>query len=304
MQTNTFNFVKNAMRKKKRTINQKLAKCGIKTLEQVLHTNIISKDAKIKHIRHTYTCYEKHTKEFYRDNYGISLRNQLNEFISDLVDGVYTIADLKAYNKKLKEKLKTANDNFINDKRLLSPVQETIKLIEEPNTKEVKANTEQVIEYIRPPEFNGLTEEERYVLNKLPEKTLTSKMSVLEVKSHCIHWLKTVKTSWMGSYIDLAENHPWCVARFVVKLYLETRDTNICPDDFSDLDFMFWHEVKDIAYDWLIEKFDDLEAYQTFIETTIPDWIETEGCLQEDTLLDKLKKLKLEIDQSYILNIA
>ena len=99
----------------------------------------ISKDAKIKHIRHTYTCYEKHTKEFYRDNYGISLRNQLNEFISDLVDGVYTIADLKAYNKKLKEKLKTANDNFINDKRLLSQVQETIKLIEEPNTKEVKA---------------------------------------------------------------------------------------------------------------------------------------------------------------------
>ena len=79
---------------------------------------------------------------------------------------------------------------------------------------------------------------------------------------------------------------------------------NLYPNDFSDLNFLTWTQVLAIANEWLKEKLDDKEIYNEFIKKTLPNWIETESCIQEDKLLEKIKKIKLEIDQSYILNIV
>mgnify|MGYP003298492579 CR=1 FL=1 len=70
-----------SLKKKTKKIKTSLRKSGIKTLQDVLNTSILSNDAKIKYIRHQFTCYEKYTKFFYRDNEGLALRKELNKCI-------------------------------------------------------------------------------------------------------------------------------------------------------------------------------------------------------------------------------
>ena len=83
--TSQYFMSKMKMYKKTANIKDLLRKSGINTLQDVLNTNILSNDAKIKYIRHTYTCYEQYLKTFYRDDFGIKLRKELKTFLFDLV---------------------------------------------------------------------------------------------------------------------------------------------------------------------------------------------------------------------------
>ena len=279
-----------AVNKKRKEINKTLRKSGVLTLEQVLHTSVISDEAKVKHIRHKYTCYDKFLKTFYKNETGFGLRKELNTFLDAFVKGKYTIADLKAFNARLKTKLKAMETTAL----VLQPANDNDPIVENKvNTDNKKENVisgkELIVVSAKDLAFyKDLSEEEQQVMDKFTLKTRANTSEKYR-EACCKAFLKQKKHEWMRNYADIAKNVPDNVDRYLVKLYLENRSSDFYKTDFSDLDYMTLKEIKRLALDWLFEKFNgDKEKYKAFIGESLPKWVETIGCLQEDKLIERL----------------
>lgn len=312
---------KAAVRKRRKEIKKSLRKAGIRSLQEVLNTSVLSNDAKIKHIRHTYTCYDKYLKTFYRDGYGVTLRNELNCFLRNLVEGKRTIDDLKAFNKELKEKLEIANDNYIEEQKNLFelniPKKEISKKKETPKKKKLPKPVESEVEKtvllndrIKSIDYNNnaetkikvglellalkgihLSEREKEELSFLPHEILTANRSINKKIIRIANWLKDRRESWKRIYTDLSNRNTDQEIKYVVELYLENRSSDFYPSDFSDLNFLTWHEVKERASEWLLAKFDgDLNKYNDFMYNTLPEWVAFNAENHEDKVLEKLYK--------------
>lgn len=275
-----------AINKKRKEIDKTLRKSGVLTLDQVLHTSVLSDEAKVKHIRHKYTCYDKFLKLFYKNEVGYALRKELNTFLDELVKGKHTIKDLRAFNTQLKVKLKAIDEPVITLQKAANdntPAQKNIKKI-----KAIPSNEAIVIQAKDLKFYKDLSEEEQHVMDKFTLKTKANTSEKYR-EACCRAFLKKKKHEWMRNYADIANRVPENVDRYLVKLYLENRSTNFYKADFSDLDYMTLKEIKKLAAEWLFERFNqDTERYETFMKKLLPNWVETTGYLQEDTLLEKL----------------
>lgn len=279
-----------AVNRRRKEINKTLRKSGVLTLEQVLHTSVISDEAKIKHIRHKYTCYDKFLKTFYKNEIGFKLRKELNIFLDAFVKGQYTIDDLKAFNSKLKTKLKAIEPNPAS----LQPANDNNIVTENTATPDIKKevtvpNKELIVVLAKDLAFyKELSEEEQRIMNKFTLKTRANTSEKYR-EACCKAFLKQKKHEWMRNYATIAKDTPTNVDRYLIKLYLENRSSDFYKTDFSDLDYMTYKEIKQLALDWLLEKFDnDREKYKTFIKISLPRWVDTIGYLQEDELIKKL----------------
>lgn len=275
-----------AVNKKRKEINKTLRKSGVLTLDQVLHTSVLSDEAKVKHIRHKYTCYDKFLKLFYKNEVGYALRKELNTFLDELVKGKHTIKDLRAFNTQLKVKLKTIDEPVITSQKAADDNTPALK-----NIKKIKTipNNEAIVIQAKDLKFyKDLSEEEQHVMDKFTLKTKANTSEKYR-EACCKAFLKKKKHEWMRNYADIANHVPENVNRYLVKLYLENRSTSFYKADFSDLDYMTLKEIKKLAAEWLFEKFNqDKERYETFMKKLLPNWVETIGYLQEDKLLEKL----------------
>lgn len=294
---------KGAMLKKRRAITQSLRKSGIHSLQEVLNTSILSDDAKIKHIRHAYTCYEKYLATFYRDQTGVELRKELNNFLLGLVNGEYTIDQFKEFNRYLKLKLDAANDNYIQTQKESLP-NNNVKVIEQ---EKVYTEEQKEIDYVNQQlqrddllkiekcaiilgkTLESFSENEKNALLKVPDDVLYSKRSLAH-KANCIQSIiENIKYSWRSTYKYLAKTQTLSINKYLIELYLENRSSTFYPKDFSDLDFLSWSMVKDKALNWLLNRFDnDKEKYEEFLEISLPNWIQANFDKHEDKILELL----------------
>lgn len=301
---------KGALRKKRKEILSSLRKSGIRSLQEVLNTSVLSTDAKIKHIRHTYTCYEKYLKTFYRDNYGLTLRNKLNDFLRSLVEGEHTIDDLKAFNKQLKTELEAANDNYVQEQKNLLELNNPEKIKENKEETSIVPETVLLNDKIKNIDYNNDTEtkvqvgldllalkgiklskREKEELNLLPPAILLANRSINKKIMRIENWLKNRREGWKQAYADLSNRNTDKEIKYVVELYLENRSSDFYPSDFSDLNFLTWHEVKERASEWLLAKFEgDLNKYNDFMCNTLPEWVAFNAENHEDKVLEKLYK--------------
>jgi len=264
---------KAAVKKRRKEINISLRKAGITSLQEVLNTSILSDDAKIKHIRHTYTCYDKYLKTFYRDGNGIELRKELNNFILGLVKGEYTIEDLKTFNKNLKIKLEATNDNYTQEQKAL--LTSTDNVIETPPK----------CEYVKY-KLENLTEKEQKIFDQIPDTYFNNKMTEEHKNQIAWKYIESRRNSWRNVYKSTQLQTK--ITKYIVQLYLENRNPKFYPKDFSDLDFLAWKDIVSLAKDWLLCKFEnDIDKYTDFINITLPNWIEVNNY----TLEDKLKEI-------------
>lgn len=275
-----------AINKKRKEIDKTLRKSGVRTLDQVLHTSVLSNEAKIKHIRHRYTCYDKFLKLFYKNEVGYTLRKELNIFLDELVKGKHTIKDLYIFNTQLKVKLKAIDEPIITLQKVAND-----NISAPKNIKKAKAipNNEVIVIQAKDLKFyKDLSEEEQHIMAKFTLKTRANTSEKYR-EACCKAFLRKKKHEWMRNYADIANRVPENMDRYLVKLYLENRSTDFYKTDFSDLDYLTFKEIKKLAAKWLFEKFSqDEEHYETFMKKLLPNWVETTGYLQEDKLLEKL----------------
>lgn len=272
------------LKAKTRSIKTSLRKSGIKTLQDVLNTSILSSDAKIKYIRHTYTCYEHYMKTFYRNNEGISLRNELNAFLKKVVDGECGIEELKEFNHKLKEKLKIADENYIQEKKLfLEQNEDLFKSVQEkPDTlKDVLPEPCDV------PDIPNLSEKEKECLKTIPFGYCKTNMTEAKKIKICMAYINSVRNTWKGVFKRRLSCHD--INCYLVELYLDNRNKDFYPTNFTDLDFIKWSDIVKMAKVWLLEKFNgNKEKYNSFITITLPLWIENNANTHESKILQLL----------------
>ena len=277
---------KAAMHKKTYDINQVLRKSGIKTLQDVLNTSVLSNDAKVKHIRHRYTCYEKYLKTFYRDDEGISLRKELNTFLNEFVEGKHTIKEFNKFNSGLKLRLEAANDNFVNTKL------EEVKLNNpEPiKTKVIKEKAQEEVQYVSAPKIEGLSERELEVLSRISPKALTADMTEEAKIEACKTWIESHRFSWKKQYLHRLRINESKYDLYIISLYLKEHGLN----DLSDLDFLTYRQVIERAEKWLYVRFrKDLESYNNFTLVILPAWIAKNKCEYNEKMLKEFESHNL-----------
>lgn len=278
------------VKRKKRAIISSLKKSGVKTLQDVLNTTVLSDDAKIKHIRHTYTCYEKYVETFYRNQEGMALRKELNTFLDDFVKGKYTIEELEQFNHTLKMLLEVANDNYIKTQAALynDKIKNTKELIQKIASCGKKGVEVEKLDPTVLPMYVTLSDKEKVALTKCAA-TVRKDASVAYREKICENYLKQAKVCWRTTYKNWAKEQPLNINRYLIEMYLENRSTSFYPADFSDLDYVIPHHVVEKAREWLIQKFDnDMAKYSNFVQYTLPAWIESNHSTHEDKLLEKL----------------
>lgn len=273
---------KAAMYKKTCDINQVLRKSGIKTLQDVLNTSVLSNDAKVKHIRHKYTCYEKYLKTFYRNEEGVSLRKELNTFLNEFVEGKHTIKEFNKFNSGLKSRLEAVNDNFVNAKleeaKLNNPEPIKVKAIEE--------KVQQKIQYVSAPKIEGLSGRELDVLNRISPKALTIDMTEETKLEICKTWIESHRFSWKKQYLHRLRINESRYELYIISLYLKEHGLN----DLSDLDFLTYRQVVERAEKWLYIKFrKDLASYNNFTLIALPAWIAKNRCKYNEEMLKEFE---------------
>ena len=263
---------KSAVSKKKKEINRALHKSGIKTLEQILHTHVLSDAAKVKHIRHKYTCYDENLKIFHDTNEGKEFRKELNAFLEDFVIGKYTIPEFKKFRQELLKKVEQVKEKY---------KQQQIKLLAEisPEKKIITTNE------VSLPDVRDFTEKEIEILETRSAKWIKPEMTDAEKIAVCIRTLCQMRTQWKDAY----KRHRYSLDKYIVELYLSKRDSNFYPADFSDLDYIKWKSLVTLAKDWLLAAFDnDRETYEDFVNINLAAWFDKNKFTHIDTVEEKL----------------
>lgn len=275
---------KQSLYKKRAELKEVIRKAGIRTLQQVLNTTIISDDAKIKHIRHNFTCYDKYLPTFYRNEEGVALRKELNTFLLGLVRGQYSVQDLRCFNEKMKNRLEIANDNYVQQQkdRLIDSTE-----LSKPKENSIICNKEPVyVEYVPAPNIPDLTDKEKEYVKEFPVNTFTSRMTE-EYKIKLVRrLLEYRKNAWKITYKSQTNS----LKKYLVELYLLKRSPDFYPTDFSDLDYMYWRDVVKLAEEWIKNMFgDDEKSYRHFLSIQLPAWVENNKYTHKDEILEKLQ---------------
>lgn len=275
MMRNRFSvFNKSRLRERKRDVKASVRKCGIKTIEDVLNTSVLSNKSKTDYIRHKFTCYNNFLITFYRNEDGKNLRKELNELIQKVVERKAEVSELIAFNEELKVKLKQMNEDFKNNCK--ASVTEEVK--------EVLATNKVDLSVL--PEIQGLTEIERKFLQTIPADYCSRKITEENKVEICMHYIEIHRKNWEQALLSNLKQKK--VNGYLVETYLENRDKDFYPENFSDLDFITWKNLISKAKEWLYSKFDNDHAKaEHFICNVLPKWIENNADNFKSKILEK-----------------